>query len=322
MRDQQTNTTESKTTCGSELHNSITLKANQGEKKMNKDIYQTITNRIIESLENGVAPWVKPWASCGTPRNAVTGREYSGINMILLAMSPFANPLWLTYNQARAVNATVRKGEHGTQVVFFKPFKITDKNDAESTAPQGDNEKTIPLLRTYTVFNAQQIDNLPEKYTQAIKPQLDSFADNEQAEVLLAKATIEYGKPRACFIPSLDRIHLPNKVEFRSIADFYATALHELVHFSGHTSRLARDFKGRFGDSSYAFEELIAELGAAFLCAHCSINGQLQHASYIGNWLKVLKNDKRAIFTASAAARKATVFLVGEQEQEEEQAAA
>jgi len=289
---------------------------------MNKDIYQTITDRIIESLENGVAPWVKPWASCGAPRNAVTGREYSGINMILLAMSPFANPLWLTYNQARAVNATVRKGEHGTQVVFFKPFKITDKNDAESTAPQGDNEKTIPLLRTYTVFNAQQIDNLPEKYTQAIKPQLDSFADNEQAEVLLAKATIEYGKPRACFIPSLDRIHLPNKVEFRSIADFYATALHELVHFSGHTSRLARDFKGRFGDSSYAFEELIAELGAAFLCAHCSINGQLQHASYIGNWLKVLKNDKRAIFTASAAARKAAVFLVGEQEQEEEQAAA
>ena len=224
MRDQQTNTTESKTTCGSELHNSITLKANQGEKKMNKDIYQTITDKIIESLENGVAPWVKPWASCGAPRNAVTGREYSGINMILLAMSPFANPLWLTYNQARAVNATVRKGEHGTQVVFFKPFKITDKNDAES------KEKTVPLLRTYTVFNAQQIDNLPEKYTQAIKPQLDSFADNEQAEALLAKAIIEHGKPKACFIPTLDRIHLPNKVEFNSIPDYYATGLHELTH--------------------------------------------------------------------------------------------
>ena len=116
MRDQQTNTTESNTACGSELHNSITLKANQGENKMNKDIYQTITDRIIESLENGVAPWVKPWASCGAPRNAVTGREYSGINMILLAMSPFANPVWLTYKQAKAVNATVRKGEHGTQV--------------------------------------------------------------------------------------------------------------------------------------------------------------------------------------------------------------
>ena len=316
MRDQQTNTTESNTACGSELHNSITLKANQGEKKMNKDIYQTITDKIIESLENGVAPWVKPWASCGAPRNAVTGREYSGINMILLAMSPFANPLWLTYNQAKAVNATVRKGEHGTQVVFFKPFKITDKNDAES------KEKSIPLMRTFTVFNAQQIDNLPEKYTQATKPQLDSFADNAPAETLLAKAIIEHGKPKACFIPMLDRIHLPNKVEFNSIPDYYATALHELTHWTGHTSRLARDFNGRFGDSSYAFEELIAELGAAFLCAHCSINGQLQHASYIGNWLKVLKNDKRAIFTASAAARKAAVFLVGEQEQEEEQAAA
>src|SRR5450756_2352783 len=113
----------------------------------------------------------------------------------------------------------------------------------------------------------------------------------------------------------------PRSTQSRSSAasDVYATALHELTHWTGHTSRLARDFNGRFGDSSYAFEELIAELGAAFLCAHCSINGQLQHASYIGNWLKVLKNDKRAIFTASAAARKAAVFLVGEQEQEEEQ---
>lgn len=316
MRDQQTSTTESNTACGSELDNSITLKTQQGEKKVQKDIYQAITDRIIESLENGVAPWVKPWASCGAPRNAVTGREYSGINTILLAMAPYANPLWLTYNQAKAVGATVRKGEHGTQVVFFKPFKITDRNDAESL------EKTIPLLRTFTVFNAQQIDNLPEKYTQVIRPQLDTFADNELAEALLAKAVIEHGKPRACFISMLDKIHLPDKVDFKSIPDYYATGLHELTHWTGHTSRLARDFNGRFGDSSYAFEELIAELGAAFLCAHCGIDGQLQHANYIGGWLKVLKNDKRAIFTASAAARRAAEFLAGEQDQEEEQAAA
>ena len=129
MRDQQTSTTGSNTACGSELDNSITLKTHHGEKKVQKDIYQAITDRIIESLENGVAPWVKPWASCGAPRNAVTGREYSGINTILLAMAPYANPLWLTYNQAKAVGAMVRKGEHGTQVVFFKPFKITDRND-------------------------------------------------------------------------------------------------------------------------------------------------------------------------------------------------
>ena len=312
---QPTNATVNQTACGSELHNSITLKTDQG-KKMQKDIYQEITDKIIASLEKGVAPWVKSWASCGAPRNAATGREYSGINTILLAMSPYASPLWLTYNQAKAAGGTVRKGEHGTQVVLFKPLTITDKNDAESA------EKVIPLLRSFVVFNVQQIDGLPEKYTQAARPRLDSFADNDQAEALLAKAVIEHGKSKACFIPTADVIYMPNKTDFKSVPDYYATGLHELTHWTGHKSRLARDFNGRFGDSSYAFEELIAELGAAFLCAHCSIDGQLQHDSYIASWLKVLKNDKRAIFTAAAAARKAAEFLVGSQGQDEEQAAA
>lgn len=284
--------------------------------KNNKDLYQVITDSIIKSLENGVAPWVKPWASFGVPRNAATGREYNGINTILLAMTSFASNQWLTYHQAKALGGTVRKGEHGTQVVFFKPFTITDRNDPESS------ERSIPLLRSFTVFNTQQIDNLPEKYTQISKPQIDSFTNNDQAEALLAKAIIEHGKSNACFIPSIDTIHMPNKVEFKSIPDYYATGLHELTHWTGHKTRLARDFSGRFGDSSYAFEELIAELGAAFLCAHCSIDGQLQHDSYIGNWVKVLKNDKRAIFTAAAAARNATEFLVGTQQQDDEQAAA
>ena len=127
---------------------------------------------------------------------------------------------------------------------------------------------------------------------------------------------------RACFIPSLDKIHLPNKTEFKSIPDFYATALHELTHWTGHKSRLVRDFSGRFGDAAYAFEELIAELGAAFLCASTGVDGQLQHDSYIASWLKVLKNDKKAIFTAAAAARKAAEFLTGAQDQQAEQAAA
>lgn len=290
---------------------------------MKKDLYQQITDQIISSLESGVAPWVKPWASTGAgmPRNAVTGRPYSGINTVLLAMTSFASPLWLTYNQAKAAGAQVRKGEHGTTIVFFKPFQVADVNN-----PEG-KEKTIPLLRSFTVFNSQQIDGLPEKYTATPKPQLDSFTDNEQAEALLSKAVIEHGKGRACFIPMLDKIHMPNKADFKSIPDYYATGLHEITHWTGHKARLARDFNGRFGDSAYAFEELIAELGAAFLCAHCSIDGQLQHASYIENWLKVLKNDKRAIFTAAAAARKASEFLIGtaeeeDQEQEPERAAA
>ena len=283
---------------------------------MNKDIYQQVTDTIIAALETGTAPWVKPWASCGAPRNAVTGRAYTGINTLLLAMSPHANPLWLTYKQAKAAGGTVRKGEHGTQVVFFKPLKVEDKG-AENADDKG---KIIPLLRMFTVFNVQQIDGLPEKYTEAPQSQIDSFTANDKAEALLAQATIQHGKSSACFIPSRDVIHMPNKTDFKSVPDYYATGLHELTHWSGHKSRLARDFSGRFGDSAYGFEELIAELGAAFLCAHCAIDGQLQHDSYIASWLQVLHSDKRAIFTAAAAARKASEFLVGVDAEEEEQA--
>jgi antirestriction protein ArdC len=283
---------------------------------MNKDIYQTITDQIIAALEQGAAPWVRPWSTAGLPRNAVSGREYSGINTILLAMSPYGSPLWLTYKQAKAAGGQVRKGERGTGIVLFKPFNLTDVNNP--IAP----EKSIPLLRSFTVFNVQQIDNLPEKFILVNKPQLDSFAYNEEAEMYLGKANIEHGKNKACFIPSADVIYMPSKFDFKSESDYYATGLHELTHWTGHKSRLARDFSGRFGDGAYAFEELIAELGAAFLCGHCGIDGQLQHANYIQSWLKVLKSDKRAIFKAAAAARKASEFVTGKQEHNEDQQAA
>lgn len=279
-----------------------------------KDVYQEITDQIVLALEQGTAPWVKPWASCGSPRNAITGREYSGINTILLSMTPFASPLWLTFKQAKDVGGNVRKGEHGTRVVFFKPFKVKDVN---ASGDGDDVEKTIPLLRTFTVFNVSQIENLPDKFSIPVKPEIDHFSDNAEAERLLDLASIEHGHTRACFIPSIDAIHLPDKLAFKSIPDYYATALHELTHWTGHKYRLARDFSGRFGSSAYAFEELIAELGAAFSCAHCGVDGQLQHASYIASWIKVLKGDKKAIFTASSAARKATEYLIGIAEQED-----
>lgn len=282
------------------------------------DIYQQITDKIIAALEVGSAPWVKPWASLGAPRNAVTGREYSGINTVLLSMTDFTSNQWLTFQQAKQAGGNVKKGEKGTTVVFFKPLTIKEKAELQGD----DKEKVIPLLRTFTVFNTQQIESLPEKFNQTVKPQISDFEDNTAAENLLNQAEITYGMNRACFIPSLDKIHLPNKTEFKSIPDFYATALHELTHWTGHKNRLARDFSGRFGDASYAFEELVAELGAAFLCASCGVDGQLQHDSYIASWLKVLKNDKKAIFTAAAAARKAAEFVTVSEEAEEDQAAA
>lgn len=281
------------------------------------DIYQTITDKIIAALETGTAPWVKPWASLGVPRNAITGRKYSGINTVLLAMAEFSSNQWLTFQQAKAAGGNVRKGEKGTTVVFFKPLAIKEKTDQQT-----DVEKVIPLLRSFTVFNTQQIDGLPEKFTVTTPSQISEFEDNIAAESYLAQANIMHGSNRACFIPSLDEIHMPNKTDFKSVADYYAVALHELTHWTGHKSRLSRDFSGRFGDAAYAFEELVAELGAAFLCASSGVDGQLQHASYIGSWLKVLKNDKKAIFTAAAAARKAAEFVTVTDEVEEEQAAA
>ena len=178
MSDKQTTTTANHTACGSKLNNSM-----GGEGKAKRDVYQDITDKIIAALEKGTAPWVKPWASSGAPRNAVTGREYSGINLVLLAMSTYTSPLWLTYNQAAAVGGQVRKGQHGTAVVLYKPFAV---KDAEAEGRGEDKEKVIPLLRTFTVFNVEQIDGLPTKYTDTARPHLDSFTDNDEAEALLA----------------------------------------------------------------------------------------------------------------------------------------
>lgn len=280
------------------------------------DLYQTITDKIIAALETGTAPWIKPWASLGAPRNAITGREYSGINTVLLAMTDYTSNLWLTFQQAKAAGGHVRKGEKGTTVVFFKPLTIREKNEQRIEV-----EKVIPLLRSFTVFNTQQIDNLPMKFTQTVKPLLNEFTDNEAAESLLSQAIIRHASNKACFIPSADVILLPRKTEFKSVPDYYATALHELTHWTGHKDRLARNFTGRFGDSAYAFEELVAELGAAFLCASTGIDGQLQHESYIASWLKVLRHDKKAIFTAATAARRAVELLTSKAAQEEQAAA-
>lgn len=306
MTTNHTNTQAEQQNSTSDTHQNSILKS--------KDIYEEITNKIIQSLENGVAPWVKPWATIGAPRNAITGREYSGINTILLAMTEFSSNQWLTFQQAKQAGGNVKKSEKGTTVVFFKTLKIEDKTQEQA------DEKIIPMLKTFTVFNTQQIENLPAKFTESKPQQFNEFEQNPIAEFLLLQAEVNYGSSRACFIPSLDKIQLPNKTDFKSNADFYATALHELTHWTGHKARLNRDFSGRFGDKAYAFEELVAELGAAFLCSHCEVNGQLQHDSYIASWLKVLKSDKKAIFTASSKARQATEFLTKEEAQEEQAA--
>ncbi len=264
------------------------------------DLYSSVTNNIIKQLEAGVAPWVKPFkdgrASGVMPMNAASGRGYSGINIPILwhaaEMHGYPTHGWLTYRQAQAAGAQVRAGEKATTVVFTKRLLIKDKATEE--------EKRVGMLRTFAVFNAAQVDGLkvlPAPEPLAIPPFITA-----------TKADIRPGA-RPMYVPSLDFIAMPEMSCFKGEEHYHATLLHEACHWTGPKTRLDRDLSGRFGTKSYAAEELVAELGAAFLCAHLGIKGELRHAEYIGNWLELLKADDRAIFTAASKASQAADYL-------------
>jgi antirestriction protein ArdC len=274
-----------------------------------QDLYQAVTDKIIASLEQGVAPWVRPWSASpngGQAYNALSGKAYRGINVALL-FAPGRPSGWMTFKQAKDLGANVRKGEHGSMIVFYKPFAVTDRN-ATPDADGNRAERMIPLLRMFHVFNVDQIDNLPEKY----QPKAEDCTRPEPtvAESMLALADVRHGGNRAFYMPSVDAIQLPQPAQFRTVGEYRATALHELTHWTGHASRCAREYGKRFGDTAYAREELVAEMGAAFLCANAGVDGQLQHAEYLASWLDVLKADKRAIVTAAGAAQKAADYVL------------
>lgn len=283
-----------------------------------RDIYQDVTDKIIAELEAGTAPWVRPWSGKidPHPRNAVSQRHYRGINTLLLGMESalhgYASNQWLTFKQARDIGACVRKGEKACPVVFYKLLEV-----AEDAPAQVDDEsakaKRLPLLRQFHVFNVAQIEGLPERLqpTPATTTGV-AWASCDLAERIMtaSEADIRHEGLRAFYRRSDDCISLPEQASFVDAGGYYATALHELTHWTGHESRLDRQFGKRFGDSAYAAEELVAELGSAFLSAHCRIDGQLQHANYLDSWLQVLRNDKRAIFTAAAQAQKASDYLL------------
>lgn len=273
------------------------------------DIYQTVTDSIISALEAGVKPWSCPWqrvpGMSGLPSNYATGAAYSGMNIMLLWGSAseqgFSDSRWMSYKQAQAEGGQVRKGEHGTTAIFYATLE-KESEDGEIVQ--------IPMLKTFTVFNVQQIDGLPLT-TETISPDA-TFDPLPEAENLIRKSganIIEKGQ-NAFFQPSTDQVWLPERHLFSDAANFYATGLHELVHWSGGKKRLNREMKGKFGSADYAEEELVAELGSAFLMADLGIVGEVQHESYIASWLKALKNDNRYIFKAASAASKAHRYLM------------
>lgn len=288
---------------------------------MKQDIYQLITDRIVADLEMGVRPWHKPWSGdhaagrISMPLRA-NGVPYRGINVIMLwseAMSKgFSAPFWMTFKQAQELGAHVKRGEHGSVVVYANTFSKTEK-DAESGE---ETERDIPFLKGYTVFNAEQVEGLPEGFLASAPPVLDPLQRITFAEAFFATtgADIRHGGNRAFYSPTEDRIQLPPFESFCDAESYYATLAHEAVHWTKHATRLDRDLgRKRWGDAGYAAEELVAELGAAFLCADLTLTPEVreEHAAYIGNWLKVLTNDNRAIFTAAAHAQRAADYLNG-----------
>lgn len=284
------------------------------------DLYAEITDRIATALESGVAPWVKPWSAMGEggpDRNGASGHVYRGINVLLTRMAGFGCPRWYTFNQAKGLGACVRKGEKGTKVVYWAFVEPKERKSEDEG-----NDRKIPILRCYTVFNALQIE-WPEGHKHAVvvgDPPVQDFPRVAE-KVADTGACIRHGGDMACFSPNEDIIRMPDPDAFKSPADYWATVLHELTHWTGHMSRLDRQLGNRFGSEAYAMEELVAELGAAFLCTELGVEGQLQHVEYLAHWAKVLREDKRAIFTASRMAQDAAAYLLkaaGDEEAEVE----
>ncbi|MHA7772190.1 ArdC family protein [Roseibium sp. M-1] len=290
-----------------------------GAQRDRTNLYAEITDKIITELEAGRVPWVQPWgtaaakASLSMPQNVSTGRTYSGINVLLLwgavIERGFSGQSWLTFRQALSLGGNVRKGERGTTVVYADHFVPEDeKRRARET---GEDAQAIPFLKRYTVFNTDQCENLPEDVATAAPPVPTGLIE-PRVEALIAATGIDFriGGNRAFYVPAHDYVQVPPPQAYFEPINWHRTALHELGHASGAPHRLNRDFSGSFGSKKYAFEELIAEINAAFCCASLGIEPTVRHADYIGSWLKVLREDNRAIVRAASQASKAADWLL------------
>ncbi len=278
-----------------------------------RDVREEITNQIISMIEAGEVKGESLFdrtLKFGLPVNFSTGKAYSGVNVLTLVSAcierGFDSNKWVTFAQAQAMGAKVKKGAKSVTGVFYK---MLEKSQDAQAIEAGEKAQKIPMLSTFNLFNVSEIEGL-----EIGQPVVSKFEPIEAAERLLigSGAQITWGGARAFYRPATDEIYMPTRDRFESAGNCYAVALHELSHWTGHSSRLNRDFSGRFGDAHYAVEELVAELSAAYLCAELGLEGvKLEnHASYLQSWLTVLKSDKNAIFTAAAQASKVFDFVM------------
>ena len=283
------------------------------------NLYDEITARIIGELEAGRLPWVQPWGSSGVaaplsmPRNAATGRGYSGINVLILwgavVARGYSCQSWLTFRQALSLGGSVRKGERGTTVVYADRFVPEDEK--RRARAMGEDAHAIPFLKRFTVFSVDQCDGLPEDLVTAPPPVPEGLILPEVEGLIRASgADLRLGGERAFYSPALDYIQVPRPEAYFEPINWHRTALHELGHWSGHASRLGRDLSGGFGSKKYAQEELVAEMTAAFTCATLGITPTVRHADYMGSWLEALREDNKAVVRAASAASKAADYLL------------
>ncbi|MBB5520134.1 ArdC family protein [Amphiplicatus metriothermophilus] len=293
------------------------------------NLYDEVTARIIAELEAGRAPWVQPWgapgakAGLGLPKNALTGRTYSGVNILILwhhvVRAGFATQTWLTYRQAQEMGGHVMKGERGITACHADTF--IPKAERERAEQDGDEPGRVPFLKRFTLFNVEQCEGLPDEAYAGAAP-LPEAEIIPQAERLIEATGADFriGGTKAFYVPSQDFIHVPPQPAFFEQVNYYRTCFHELGHWTGHETRLARDLSHSFGSKPYAREELVAEMASAFVCASLSIAPTVRHTDYIGSWLEVLREDNRAIFRAASQASKAADFILAFRDAEKAEA--
>ena len=274
----------------------------------NRERYAEITDRLVQSIMNYVngdteyPPWIRPWKTLGPLRNPVTGSTYRGFNIVILSTQPYDDPRWVTAAGAKKLNGHIKKGEKVTYIRYYSSYSLR-KDDEEEDGKIGHVVKFFP------VFNVEQCNDL--KLDPIITGEYPSWEEHGKAEkmISLAGPSISFGGSKASYSPMLDVIKMPEKNQFSDESKYYATFMHELIHSTGHKKRENRDLSTVFGSKEYAFEELIAEFGAAFLCSDLKIDGYVQHAEYLRSWLKKLGNDPNQLLQASQLASRAAFFL-------------
>lgn len=280
-------------------------------------VKEIVVKRLLEAMEKGVCPWRKPWKDSGLKPCNIAGRKYSGLNWFILSLMPYAKPIYLTFNQAKKMGGSVKKGEKGVPVIFWK---MLVKENAQGV------RETIPMLRYYTVFNISQVENitLPKRFSAPVPER--EFTPIESAEKIYEgmqnRPALAFGGDRACYIPAMDECHMPEKTQFESEEHFYATLFHELSHSTGHTSRLNRkEVMGGtfFGSHDYSLEELVAEMSSAMICAETGIEQPIleNSAAYLNSWYSQLSKDPGMLITAASKAQKAADYIIGKVEEEE-----